>query len=124
VVDETGGLIPAAILERMGAEGQILILTELDGPPAFGVLNTMNFGEREMACMKWLNWMEAEVDYKKRESSLSFIVVADTVADPPPEDDLPQASQAKAQARQKRHEQVVSELNATRWELHRGNWDG
>lgn len=74
VIDETGGLVPAAIIERMGAEGQLLLLTELDGPPAFGILNTMNFGEREMACVKWLNWMEAEEDYTKRSYLLGWII--------------------------------------------------
>ena len=68
VVDDTGGLVTAAILERMGCEGRILVLTESDSPPAWGILGAMNFGERELQCVKWLNWMEAEETYSRRMS--------------------------------------------------------
>lgn len=67
VVDDTGGLVTAGILERMGCEGRILLFTESESPPGWGVLNVMNFGERELACAKWLNWMEADEDYQRRE---------------------------------------------------------
>lgn len=66
VVDDTGGLITAAVLERMGCVGRIMTFTDADSPPAWGVLNTMNFGERELACVKWLNWFQAEEDYAPR----------------------------------------------------------
>jgi tRNA (adenine-N(1)-)-methyltransferase non-catalytic subunit len=66
-VDDTGGLVTAGIMERMGCEGRILLFTESESPPAWGVLNAMNFGERELGCVKWLNWMEADEDYERRE---------------------------------------------------------
>ena len=69
VVDDTGGLVTGAMVERMGAEGRILLLTETDSPPAWGVLNVMNFSEDEMECVKWMNWMEAEESYERRELS-------------------------------------------------------
>lgn len=67
VVDDTGGLVTAAIADRMGCEGRILLFTDADSPPAWGVLNVMNFGERELSFIKWLNWMEADEEYSRRE---------------------------------------------------------
>lgn len=69
VVDDTGGLVTAAIMERMACRGRIMTFTENDSPPAWGVLSTMNFSEREMECVQWLNWMEADEDYQRRKLS-------------------------------------------------------
>ncbi|KAK4688605.1 tRNA (adenine58-N1)-methyltransferase non-catalytic subunit, partial [Tremellales sp. Uapishka_1] len=110
VVDDTGGLVTAAILERMGCEGRILLFTESDSPPAWGVLSVMNIGEKELECVKWVNWMEAEEDYERPL--------------PPGEESLPQIAAAKTAARLRRHNQQVVELNQTRTELYMGNWDG
>lgn len=68
VVDDTGGLVTAAILERMGCVGRVMTFTDADSPPAWGVLNTMNFSERELACCKWLNWFQAEESWAPRKS--------------------------------------------------------
>ncbi|RSH84275.1 tRNA (adenine(58)-N(1))-methyltransferase non-catalytic subunit trm6 [Apiotrichum porosum] len=109
VVDDTGGLVTAAIADRMGCEGRILLFNDADSPPAWGVLNVMNFGERELSFIKWLNWMEAEEDYSR--------------PGPPAEDDMPSISANKSMARMRRHNAQVAELNATRNELHSGGWD-
>jgi tRNA (adenine-N(1)-)-methyltransferase non-catalytic subunit len=37
---------------------------------------------------------------------------------------MPAVSQNKTQARMRKHNMQVAELNATRKELHDGNWDG
>lgn len=66
-MDDTGGLVTAALLERMGATGRILTLTDADSPPAWGVLNTMNLSSRELACIKHLSWLQSEEDYEPRE---------------------------------------------------------
>lgn len=57
----------AAIADRMGCEGRIMLFTDADSPPAWGILNVMNYGERELSFIKWLNWMEAEEAYRRRE---------------------------------------------------------
>jgi tRNA (adenine-N(1)-)-methyltransferase non-catalytic subunit len=67
VVDDTGGLVTAALLERMGSDGRVMSFVESDSPPAWGVLNVMNFSERETGCVKWLNWMESSEGYERRE---------------------------------------------------------
>lgn len=68
MIDDTGGLVTAAMMERMGCQGRIMTFTENDSPPAWGILATMNFSEREMECVKWLNWMEADEEYQRRRS--------------------------------------------------------
>ncbi|OCF43283.1 tRNA (adenine-N(1)-)-methyltransferase non-catalytic subunit TRM6 [Kwoniella heveanensis CBS 569] len=108
VVDDTGGLVTASIIERMGAEGRVLLFTDSDSPPAWGILQTMNLSERELECVKWLNWMEADEDYQR--------------PPPPPEDE--NVKPAKAAQRLRKHNAQVAELNATRDELHAGGWDG
>ncbi|KAL1410018.1 tRNA (adenine(58)-N(1))-methyltransferase non-catalytic subunit trm6 [Vanrija albida] len=110
VVDDTGGLVTAALADRMGCEGRILLFTDADSPPAWGVLNVMNFGERELSFIKWLNWMEADESYSRPGL--------------PTEDGMPSIAENKTIARVRRHKAQVAELNATRAELHAGNWDG
>jgi tRNA (adenine-N(1)-)-methyltransferase non-catalytic subunit len=69
VVDDTGGLVTAAMMDRMGCDGRILTFTDSDSPPAWGVLSVMNFGEREMECVKWLSWLEMDEAYERRKSA-------------------------------------------------------
>ncbi|KAK1923132.1 putative eukaryotic translation initiation factor 3 62 kDa subunit [Papiliotrema laurentii] len=112
VVDDTGGLVTAALMDRMGCHGRILTFTDSDSPPAWGVLSVMNFSAQELACVKWLTWLEADEDYVK----------------PPPPDEekenLPGISETKTAARLRKHAGQVRELNETRNELHTGGWDG
>ncbi|WWC92299.1 uncharacterized protein L201_007253 [Kwoniella dendrophila CBS 6074] len=108
VVDDTGGLITSAILERIGSIGKIINFTNSDSPPSWSILQSMNFSERELECVKWLNWMEAQEDYER--------------PPPPPEDD--DAKPQKVAQRLRKHNAQTAELNATRNELHLGNWDG
>jgi tRNA (adenine-N(1)-)-methyltransferase non-catalytic subunit len=82
LVDDTGGLVTAAMLERMGCEGSIMTFTETDSPPAWGVLSVMNFAERELECVKWLNWMEADEDYKRRASIAQFPAISQSLISP------------------------------------------
>lgn len=110
VVDDTGGLVTAALADRMGCDGRILLFTDADSPPAWGVLNVMNFSERELACIKWLSWMEADEGYERPA--------------PPGEDGMPAIAEVKTAARLRRHRAQVAELNATQAELHAGHWDG
>ncbi|KIR43678.1 tRNA (adenine(58)-N(1))-methyltransferase non-catalytic subunit TRM6 [Cryptococcus deuterogattii 99/473] len=109
VVDDTGGLITAAVLERMGSEGSILLFNESDSPPAWGILQTMNFSDRELEPIKWLNWLEAEEGYQKPA---------------PPVQDEPPTNPIKAAAKQRKYAAQVTELNNTRNTLHLGGWDG
>ena len=68
VVDDIGGLVTAAMMDQMGCDGRILTFVDSDSPPAWGVLSAMNFGEREMECVKWLSWLEMDEAYERRKS--------------------------------------------------------
>ncbi|ODN83027.1 hypothetical protein L202_01253 [Cryptococcus amylolentus CBS 6039] len=110
VVDDTGGLVTAAILERMGCEGRILLMTDNDSPPSWGVLQTMNFSRRELEAVKWLNWLQAEESYERS--------AAPSADEPEP------TNVQKAGVKQRRRAAQIAELNNTRNELHLGGWDG
>jgi tRNA (adenine-N(1)-)-methyltransferase non-catalytic subunit len=69
VIDDTSGLVTAAMIERMGGEGRILTIVEVDSPPAWGVLSVMNFGARELNCVRWMTWLEADEEYERRKCS-------------------------------------------------------
>ena len=84
IVDDTGGLVTAAVLDRMACQGRIMTFTDNDSPPSWSVLQVMNFSEEQLACVKWLTWLEAEEDYVKRESLLVYFTPMSTDTDPSP----------------------------------------
>jgi hypothetical protein len=55
------------VMERMGCEGRIMTFVESDSPPAWGVLGVMNFSPRELDCVRWMTWLEADEEYERRE---------------------------------------------------------
>ena len=121
VVDDTSGLVIAAILERMGGQGRIMVLSENESPPAWPILESMNFGKDIVEkCVSVLNWAQAEEDYvpvemvqPEREDLVDGQDDAKTLK-----------ARQKEQAKQRKRDAVVGELNDLRDELHRGNWDG
>jgi tRNA (adenine-N(1)-)-methyltransferase non-catalytic subunit len=121
LVDDTSGLVLAAILERMGGSGRIMVLSENESPPAWPILESMNFGKAIVQkCVGSLNWAQAEEDYVPVE-----------MVQPEREDDAEVVDDAKALklkqkelAKQRKRNVVIDELNVLREELHRGNWDG
>lgn len=143
VVDDTSGLLTASILLRMGGHGRILLLTETDSPPAWAVLNAMNFPSEMISgkegIIKWLNWMEAEEDWVPVEKTSGAVddddgedleeketVVTPEVRVPGTKGKATPADKKLWKERQKmrKFENQRAELNAIREELHRGNWDG
>lgn len=112
LVEETGGVVIGALLERMGGEGKIMQLIDSDSPPAWPVLEQMNFERSTIdRCCSWLNWNEAEEDYVPVEQDDGEV-------------DLSTKNPMKvAQKNRKRLGQIV-ELNKKREDLHTGVWDG
>ena len=51
-----------------------MTFTENDSPPGWGVLGVMNFSERELDCVRWFNWMEADEAYQRRMSTILLLV--------------------------------------------------
>lgn len=121
VVEDTSGLVLAAILERMGGQGRIMVLSENESPPAWPILESMNFGKDIVEkCVGVLNWAQAEEDYvpvemvqPEREEVVEGQDDAKTLK-----------TKQKELAKQRKRDAVLAELNGLRDELHQGNWDG
>ncbi|GAA6051958.1 hypothetical protein JCM3770_002984 [Rhodotorula araucariae] len=56
VVEDMGGMIAAAAVERMGGEGRIMVVNDADSPPDLHLLETFNFSAAETAPLASLHW--------------------------------------------------------------------
>ncbi|KAG1904757.1 Gcd10p-domain-containing protein [Suillus fuscotomentosus] len=64
VVDEASGLLVSAILERLGGEGRLISICDVDSPPAYPVMTLMNFRKDVVTNIhSSLNWATAQEDY-------------------------------------------------------------
>ncbi|OJA19138.1 hypothetical protein AZE42_02144 [Rhizopogon vesiculosus] len=64
VVDEASGLLVSAILERLGGEGRLISICDVDSPPAYPVMTLMNFRKDVVTKIhSSLNWATAQEDY-------------------------------------------------------------
>ncbi|KIM88856.1 hypothetical protein PILCRDRAFT_813845 [Piloderma croceum F 1598] len=63
-VDDASGMVVSAILERMGGEGRLLTICDVDSPPAYPVMTNMNFKKHIFAsALSSLNWATVQEDY-------------------------------------------------------------
>lgn len=63
-VDEASGLLVSAILERLGGEGRLISICDVDSPPAYPVMTLMNFRKDIVTNVhSSLNWATAQEDY-------------------------------------------------------------
>ncbi|OJT09001.1 tRNA (adenine(58)-N(1))-methyltransferase non-catalytic subunit TRM6 [Trametes pubescens] len=63
-VDDASGVVVSAILDRMGGEGRLVTICDIDSPPAYPVMVQMNFRKEAVApIMVSLNWAAADEDY-------------------------------------------------------------
>ncbi|GAA5892749.1 hypothetical protein JCM8208_004081 [Rhodotorula glutinis] len=56
VVEDMGGMIVAAALERMAGKGRIMVVNDADSPPDLHLLDTFNFGAAETSPIASLHW--------------------------------------------------------------------
>ncbi|KAG8907198.1 tRNA (adenine(58)-N(1))-methyltransferase non-catalytic subunit trm6 [Tulasnella sp. 417] len=64
VVDDTGGLLVAAVLERLGGEGRLLTITDSESPPTYHVVEQLNLNTTEAAgIMTYLSWAEIDEEW-------------------------------------------------------------
>ncbi|KPV76565.1 uncharacterized protein RHOBADRAFT_13002 [Rhodotorula graminis WP1] len=56
VVEDMGGMIVAAAVERMGGKGRIMVVNDADSPPDLHLLDTFNFGAAETSPIVSLHW--------------------------------------------------------------------
>ncbi|KAI0033977.1 Gcd10p-domain-containing protein [Vararia minispora EC-137] len=63
-VDDVSGLLVSAILDRLGGDGRLLTICDVDSPPAYPVMTQMNFPQHIVVpILASLNWATAEEDY-------------------------------------------------------------
>lgn len=64
IVDEASGLVVSAVLDRLGGECRIISINDSDSPPAYPVLNLMNYDKKALASvLSTLNWATAQEDH-------------------------------------------------------------
>ncbi|KAF5312145.1 hypothetical protein D9619_002600 [Psilocybe cf. subviscida] len=109
-VDDASGLLVAGILERMGGEGRLLTICHTDSPPAYPVVQQMNFPSSITDVMLSLNWATADEDYTP-------IL--------PPFDPVEGVVRSDRQKQRLNKRKAVSDLlNNTRDELFSGEFEG
>ncbi|KAJ8523355.1 hypothetical protein ONZ45_g232 [Pleurotus djamor] len=63
VVDDVSGMLVAGVLQRMGGEGRLITICDVESPPAYPALVQMNFEPRIKSVMSSLNWATCLEDY-------------------------------------------------------------
>ncbi|KAI5120856.1 hypothetical protein M0805_007043 [Coniferiporia weirii] len=111
VVDDASGLLVSAIIERLGGEGKIVAICDVESPPAYPILTHMNFGENMInSTLSSLNWATADEDY--------------TPILPPSEPESGVFRSERQKARINKRSKVIESLFNTRQELFAGEFEG
>ncbi|KAL0951615.1 hypothetical protein HGRIS_008296 [Hohenbuehelia grisea] len=64
-VDDASGLLVSGILSRMGGQGRLITLCDIESPPSYPVMTHMNFKtEMVKSVLDSLNWATAQEDYE------------------------------------------------------------
>ena len=68
-VDDASGVLVSGILDRLGGQGRLLTICDVDSPPAYPVMVHMNFRKEVTSVMASLNWATADEEYTPSTSS-------------------------------------------------------
>ncbi|KAI0304743.1 Gcd10p-domain-containing protein [Russula brevipes] len=64
VVDDASGMVVSALLERLGGDGRLITVCDVDSPPAYPVMTQMNFPKELSAdVLSSLNWATVDETY-------------------------------------------------------------
>ncbi|RXW22686.1 hypothetical protein EST38_g3160 [Candolleomyces aberdarensis] len=110
LVDDASGLVAAGILDRLGGEGRLLAICDTESPPAFHVLQQMNFEPHITKTLASLNWATALETHNP-------IV-------PPSELAAGEVRSERQKSRLKKRKAINDVLENTRQELFAGEFDG
>lgn len=111
IVDEASGLVVSAVLDRLGGKCRIISINDSDSPPAYPVLNLMNYDKKALASvLSTLNWATAQEDHVPVHAPL----------DPTPGCVYSERQRARLDKRKA----VSDALMKTRSELFTGGFDG
>ena len=145
VVDDASGLIVAAMLSRMGGkilrplreriaerlyfigEGRVMTICDTDSPPAYPVMNNMNFNPNFVnGVLLSLNWATADEDYVPSKCSLHMFEIhsnTELVVVPPSELPSDEIKSDRQKSRLRKRKGINDALNNTRDELFAGEFD-
>lgn len=112
VVDDSGGMLTGAALERMAGEGLVLIINANDSPPANPFLPMLNLPTDFLSIIKHMHWGHTDPSW----TSADFPTEP---ADP----SNPGEMNTKERQRMRKRKQAQEAIHATIGELHAGEFD-
>lgn len=62
-VDDASGIVVTGILQRLGGQGRLITICDIESPPAYPCMVQMNFSKEFTSVMSSLNWATADEDY-------------------------------------------------------------
>ncbi|KAF8323713.1 Gcd10p-domain-containing protein [Clavulina sp. PMI_390] len=114
VADDTGGLVIASLLDRLGGQGRVLAITDVLHATSYPVLSNMNFTANQLAPLETaMNWLHTEEDWEPGANPLSGSI-----------QEISKRKIAREQARLLKRREAFESLQASRDELFAGEWDG
>ncbi|GAA5858279.1 hypothetical protein JCM1840_001127 [Sporobolomyces johnsonii] len=63
VVENLGGMIAGACVERMGGTGRILVLNDADSPPDLHLVESFNFSPSDLAPIQSIHWAATDPEW-------------------------------------------------------------
>jgi len=129
VVDDAGGLVIAAVMERLGGQGKVMAISDSSQAAAYPCLAAMNFPRHQIdTFINTLNWAHTEENWAPIHDH------AEAEAEGGGEDGTPEAGEEPGANRQRkldresvrvqRRRLVAVTLQTHREELFAGEWDG
>ncbi|KZP25277.1 Gcd10p-domain-containing protein, partial [Athelia psychrophila] len=110
-VDDASGMVVSGILERLGGDGRLITICDVDSPPAYPVMTQMNFKKESFtAILSSLNWATVQEDY--------------TPILPPVEPSDGKFHSERQKTRLNKRKALTNNINGTREELFNGEFDG
>lgn len=62
-VDDASGIVATGILLRLGGQGRLITICDIESPPAYPCMVQMNFSKEITSVMSSLNWATADEEY-------------------------------------------------------------
>lgn len=118
LVEDVHGLVAGACLERMGGEGRLMVISDIDSPPDLHLVESFNFNSEALAPVASLNWAATQPQWTPTELPLEV---------PKPEPGASASAKSKIQreaAKIKKRRAALSKAAADRGDFFRGQFDG
>ncbi|GAA5979467.1 hypothetical protein JCM11641_005404 [Rhodosporidiobolus odoratus] len=115
VVENIGGMIVAAAVERMAGQGRITLINDADSPPDLHLLDSFNFSPSDLAPVASLHWAATEESWTPPDLPLEL-------------EEVPEGAPPKRNSRDnsklKKRRQTYEKAKEARADFFRGEYDG